>query len=251
MEVYFTIEGGKNHKEIGFAHIEGETMDEVIEKAKEIIKTPLDYLSDKYKENYPLPLRLRFIKDLDLCYITDKGLTKPKKKNNVNNNTMAKKDLTGGIANLLSGADQKITQQQQAAQETPEQPTKETGTTPQGEIEPTTTQDELDLINSIEDESLKKELEERLRRKRLIGRGRPRKDTDVFGKRMDGYDRTSLIINMEKWAKIKEIALIETLTLKEIVDLALDLVIERYEAKHGTVKPNQNEKPKRNLRDIF
>ena len=29
---------------------------------------------------------------------------------------MAKKDLTGGIANLLSGADQKITQQQQAAQ---------------------------------------------------------------------------------------------------------------------------------------
>ena len=68
---------------------------------------------------------------------------------------------------------------------------------------------------------------------------------------MDGYDRTSLIINMEKWAKIKEIALIETLTLKEIVDLALDLVIERYEAKHGTVKPNQNEKPKRNLRDIF
>ena len=164
---------------------------------------------------------------------------------------MAKKDLTGGIANLLSGADQKITQQQQAAQETPEQPTKEAGTTPQGEIEPTTTQDELDLINSIEDESLKKELEERLRRKRLIGRGRPRKDTDVFGKRMDGYDRTSLIINMEKWAKIKEIALIETLTLKEIVDLALDLVIERYEAKHGTVKPNQNEKPKRNLRDIF
>ena len=88
---------------------------------------------------------------------------------------MAKKDLTGGIANLLSGADQRITQQPQAAQETPEQPKGEGTATqeaaPQMAVEPTTLQDEADLINSVEDEELREELRERLKRKRLIGRG--------------------------------------------------------------------------------
>lgn len=166
---------------------------------------------------------------------------------------MAKKDLTGGIANLLSGADQRITQQPQAAQETPEQP-KEEGTAtqeaaPQMAVEPTTLQDEADLINSVEDEELREELRERLKRKRLIGRGRPRKN-DQLGRRMDGYDRTSLIINKEKWAKIKEIAFVETLTMKEIVELALDMVIERYEAKHGEIKP-QPDRGKKDITEIF
>ena len=166
---------------------------------------------------------------------------------------MAKKDLTGGIANLLSGADQRITQQPQAAQETPEQPKGEGTATqeaaPQMAVEPTTLQDEADLINSVEDEELREELRERLKRKRLIGRGRPRKN-DQLGRRMDGYDRTSLIINKEKWAKIKEIAFIETLTMKEIVELALDMVIERYEAKHGEIKP-QPDRGKKDITEIF
>lgn len=166
---------------------------------------------------------------------------------------MAKKDLTGGIANLLSGADQRITQQPQAAQETPEQPkgegTATQGAAPQMAVEPTTLQDEADLINSVEDEELREELRERLKRKRLIGRGRPRKN-DQLGRRMDGYDRTSLIINKEKWAKIKEIAFIETFTMKEIVELALDMVIERYEAKHGEIKP-QPDRGKKDITEIF
>ena len=166
---------------------------------------------------------------------------------------MAKKDLTGGIANLLSGADQRITQQPQAAQETPEQPKGEGTVTqeaaPQMAVEPTTLQDEADLINSVEDEELREELRERLKRKRLIGRGRPRKN-DQLGRRMDGYDRTSLIINKEKWAKIKEIAFIETFTMKEIVELALDMVIERYEAKHGEIKP-QPDRGKKDITEIF
>ena len=122
---------------------------------------------------------------------------------------MAKKDLTGGIANLLSGADQRITKQPQAATETPEQPegTATQEAAPKMKVEPTTLQDETDLINSVEDEELREELRERLRQKRLIGRGRPRKN-DQVGRRMDGYDRTSLIINKEKWAKIKEIAFV-------------------------------------------
>lgn len=157
----------------------------------------------------------------------------------------AKKDLTGGIANLLSGADQRITKQPQAATETPEQPE---GAAPQIELEPTTLQDESDLINSVEDEELREELRERLRQKRLIGRGRPRKN-DQLGRRMDGYDRTSLIINKEKWAKIKEIAFIETLTMKEIVELALDMVIERYESKHGEIIPVADRK--KDITEIF
>ena len=162
----------------------------------------------------------------------------------------AKKDLTGGIANLLSGADQRITKQPQAATETPEQPegTATQEAAPQIELEPTTLQDESDLINSVEDEELREELRERLRQKRLIGRGRPRKN-DQLGRRMDGYDRTSLIINVEKWAKVKEIALRETLTLKEIVELALDMVIERYESKHGEIIPAPERK--KDITEIF
>lgn len=159
---------------------------------------------------------------------------------------MAKKDLTGGIANLFSGADQRIKQQRQAEQEQPEGTAQDAA--PQMAIEPTTLKDESDLINSIEDEELREELRERLRQKRLIGRGRPRKN-DQLGRRMDGYDRTSLIINKEKWAKIKEIAFIETLTMKEIIELALDMVIERYESKHGEIIPVPDRK--KDITEIF
>ena len=159
---------------------------------------------------------------------------------------MARKDLTGGIANLLSGADQRITQQRQAIEQPEETTTQETAS--QMVVEPTTSKDETDLINSIEDEELREELKERLRQKRLIGRGRPRKN-DQLGRRMDGYDRTSLIINKDKWAKIKEIAFIETLTMKEIVELALDMVIERYESKHGTIIPKADSK--KDINEIF
>ena len=55
---------------------------------------------------------------------------------------------------------------------------------------------------------------------------------------------------MEKWAKVKEIAFIETLTLKEIVELALDMVIDKYESKHGEVTP-QPERQRKDIHDIF
>ena len=59
----------------------------------------------------------------------------------------------------------------------------------------------------------------------------------------------SLIINKEKWAKIKEIAFVETLTMKEIVELALDMVIERYESKHGEIIPAPERK--KDITEIF
>lgn len=101
------------------------------------------------------------------------------------------------------------------------------------EQEPTTEQDEQELINTIEDEALRAALH----KKRMDGRGRPRKNTDERGNRTDGYCRTTLIVSEEKIAKIREIGFRETLTMKEIIDTALDIVIERYEAKHGEIKP--------------
>lgn len=154
---------------------------------------------------------------------------------------MAKKDLKGGMANLLGGADQSVVQK-------PATTADNKVAAQQMKKEPTTVQDEADLLNSIEDAEFRKYLIERQAQKRLIGRGRPRKN-DQQGRRTDGYERTSLIINKEKWAIIKEIALRETLTMKEIVELALDDVIERYEKKHGTVIPQEREK--KDITEIF
>ncbi len=154
------------------------------------------------------------------------------------------------LKSALSGIVADTTPEATAQQTTAESSTTEAeapevtaeATTPTMEVEPTTAQDEADLINSIENE----ELREALRKKRMDGRGRPRKNTDPTGKRTDGYSRTSLIVNDELWAKIKEVAFKETLTMKEIVDLALRMVVERYESKHGTIKPQ----PENRIKDI-
>ena len=169
-----------------------------------------------------------------------------------------KEKLKSGLANLLSGADQRVRQQKVKdvteailgrSVEDPVADGQQEGAPLRMNVEPATLQEETELINTIEDAELKKELQERLRRKRMIGRGRPRKN-DQLGRRTDGYERTSLIIPVDKWAKIKEIAFIETLTLKEIIELALDMVIDRYESKHGEVKP-QPQRPKKDISEIF
>jgi hypothetical protein len=114
------------------------------------------------------------------------------------------------------------------------------------EQEPTTEQDEQELINTIEDEALRAALH----KKRMDGRGRPRKNTDERGNRTDGYRRTTLIVSEEQLAKIKEIGFKETLTMKEIIEKALDMVIERYEAKNGEIKP-QPSKYKGDIKKVF
>lgn len=147
---------------------------------------------------------------------------------------MAKKDFSGGLTTLFGGVKP---QEQTSDAEAPERSFK---------VEPTTSQDETDLINSVEDEQLR----EALRAKRMEGRGRPRKNTDASGKRTDGYSRTSLILNDEKVAKIKEIAFKETLTMKEIFEYALDKVIAEYEAQHGEVVPRP-ERYKGDINKVF
>lgn len=151
---------------------------------------------------------------------------------------MAKKEFGGGLDALFNRTDK--TQEQASTDEAPK------SKAPEFVKEPTTPEDENDLINSVEDEQLR----EALRKKRMDGRGRPRTKRDATGKRTDGYSRTSLILKDEKVAKIKEIAFRETLTMKEIFELALDIIIEKYERKHGEVVPRP-ERYKRDINKVF
>lgn len=163
---------------------------------------------------------------------------------------MDKKKLRNAISGIVADPTPEATAQAETqtggGSPIPEAEANAEASSPTMEVEPTTAQDEADLINSIEDERLR----EALRAKRMDGRGRPRKNTDRNGKRTDGYSRTSLIVNDELWAKIKEVAFRETLTMKEIVDLALHMVVDRYEAKHGTIEP-QPQKYTKNINEIF
>jgi hypothetical protein len=110
---------------------------------------------------------------------------------------------------------------------------------------PTSTAPKEELIAAVKDE----ELRQALKAKREEHRGRPRK-TEEQRKASEGYSRTSLIVNTEKAAKIKEIAFRQTLTMKEVFELAMDLLIEKYEAAHGRVIPNP-EKYKGSIDNIF
>jgi len=158
-----------------------------------------------------------------------------------------KKDLQGGIANLLGGADrQRSTGAEPQPSEQQPQTEGASSTAPDFKVQPTTKKDEEDLINSIEDAQLRAALEAR----RKEGRGRPRKNTDATGKRTDGYSRTSFIIKDTTWAKIREIAFRKTLTMKEIVELALEMLIKEYEKTNGEVTPHP-EKYKGDIHDIF
>lgn len=158
-----------------------------------------------------------------------------------------KKDLQGGIANLLGGADrQRATGAEPQPSEQQPQTEGASSTAPDFKVQPTTKKDEEDLINSIEDAQLRAALEAR----RKEGRGRPRKNTDATGKRTDGYSRTSFIIKDTTWAKIREIAFRKTLTMKEIVELALEMLIKEYEKTNGEITPHP-EKYKGDIHDIF
>ena len=112
-------------------------------------------------------------------------------------------------------------------------------------VEPTTEEEEDELMNSIEDEALREKLRERRDLLRETNRTKSAKYTPA-----EGYSRTSLIINNKKYAKIKEIAFRSTLTTKVVVETAMDMLIEKYEEKHGTVIPNPKNY-KGDVKDLF
>lgn len=94
------------------------------------------------------------------------------------------------------------------------------------EEEPTT-----DAIDTVKDEELKKAL----RQRQLDGRGRP-KGGRPKDSRTEGYSTVCVKANTEKWEKLKYISLQETLQIKETLELAIDMLIEKYESENGKIE---------------
>ena len=136
---------------------------------------------------------------------------------------MNKKDeqaLKGGLAALFGGASAETNQADGQVTEIDN-----------NDVE-ATQKDEADIIQTIENDRLRDALEA----KRNIKRGRPRKDVPVISK-ANGYGRVCNVVNLEKMDKLREIAFRETLTIKQVVEAAFDLAIEKYEKKHGEIVP--------------
>lgn len=60
--------------------------------------------------------------------------------------------------------------------------------------------------------------------------------------------RTCMLLDKEQYDKIREIALRETMTIKDLTHMMFQLAIDQYEKKHGVVVP-RGETPSR--KDIF
>ena len=102
----------------------------------------------------------------------------------------------------------------------------------QPEEAPKTSEQAEDVANTLTDEELKAALHKR----RMQHRGRPKKSIGPEPNYTDGYGRATTIVNLEKMAKLREIAKRETLTIKEVIEATMDLAISNYEAKHGSIK---------------
>lgn len=46
---------------------------------------------------------------------------------------------------------------------------------------------------------------------------------------------TSLVVDRDKYDKVRHIAIANSLNINEVIDVALDMVIEAYERNHGPV----------------
>ena len=105
---------------------------------------------------------------------------------------------------------------------------------PQLEETPTASEE---LIETVQDEELK----EALRQRQLDGRGRPKRGRKKESK-TEGYGTICVKANLDKWEKVKYISLQETLQIKEVLELALDMLIEKYESEKGTIRVRQSKK---------
>ncbi len=97
---------------------------------------------------------------------------------------------------------------------------------------------------SEKEETLATQLEERRRR----GCGRPRKGQ--FERQTEGlvYIRATNIYRKDQIDKIHEICFRETITIKEFMEAALGLAIEKYEKINGEVIPSEH---KNDLSKLF
>lgn len=219
--------------QVGSATIEGETTQEIIEKAQAIINSPFE-AQKKYlnptgaRATEPIPLRM------ELSISGERSKTIRKKKP-----SKREDKLRGGLEALLGGGRTAPTAEpRQEAAPTDERSAAEAYEEELllMEREQATPQEEEELINSVEDEALREALKARRNRKR----GRPRKDAALRAKEGEIYTRSCWIIRRDLLAKLKEISFRETLTLKEIIEQIVGDAIKAYEDKHGEVKPTEH-----------
>ena len=130
--------------------------------------------------------------------------------------------LKGGLNALLGGS---------------QPPEPEPTSAPIGETLIEGTPEEEDaLIATISDPELKAALH----RKRMEKRGRPRKGAAIRAREAELYTRTTWIMRRDLLAKLKELSLRETLTLKEIMEQISLEAIAKYEEKHGKLVPRDH-----------
>lgn len=90
-------------------------------------------------------------------------------------------------------------------------------------------------------------LEERQSQRRTFLTGRRRKDETREPATKDDV-RTSLLLNKHQYDIVREIALREGMTIKDLISAMFQLGIDRYEEKHGKVELR---KPASGKRDLF
>lgn len=78
----------------------------------------------------------------------------------------------------------------------------------------------------------------------LHGHGRPRRDEAPDD---TNWMRTSLIVNKDVYDKLREIAVRESITLKDMIHFSFELAIEKYEQKNGKVELAPRSKKKEEL----
>ena len=89
-------------------------------------------------------------------------------------------------------------------------------------------------------------LEERQAQRRTYLTGRRRKDETREPATKDDM-RTSMLVNKHQYAIVREIALREGMTIKDLVFAMFQLAIERYEEKHGKVELRKKNTDKKEL----
>ena len=152
---------------------------------------------------------------------------------------MSKKDLDikkMGLFNGASGATQaeppvQAEQQPQPVQAEPEQ------------AEP---QPENNILDTVDNEELKEALLKRAAKPKV---GRPKKGTVKAKPTKPDYTSVTIIANAEKYAKLKEVADRARLTMKDVLEAAMDLAIEAYEAKNGPIVVEERKVD--NAKDLF
>ncbi len=89
-------------------------------------------------------------------------------------------------------------------------------------------------------------LEERQSQRRAFLTGRRRKDETREPVTKDDV-RTSLLLNKHQYEIVREIALREGMTIKDLVSAMFQLGIDRYEEKHGKVEVRKCRSEKKEL----